>query len=152
MVEVVEDDIRLNQEEYDVISKIGGVCSTNRPIDLTAATSPRHMRTAAVMLAQLQQQQQQQQASDDPALMQAIRQRVIDQMVTLEEQRMAGLEQRTAKQLFKQGGGSVRPQTVMMNKDDPSGKAGNQTEKGNRLLVLYSNQFDSFCLSSCCAL
>lgn len=138
MVEVVEDDIHVNQDEYDDLnSKIGDVCSTNGPIDLTAATSPRHMRTAAVMLAQLQEQQQQH-ALEDPALMQAIRQRVIDQMVALEEQRMAGLEQKTAKQLFKQAGSSVRPQAVMLNKDDPSGKAEQPKRKTKPFVCVVS--------------
>ncbi|CAO3592103.1 unnamed protein product [Absidia cylindrospora] len=95
----------------------------------------RQMRTAAIMLAQLQQQD-----ANDPTqpMVHAIRQRVIDQMVSLEEQRLeaiAAQQYETGQALdIHQGGhesenGSTKtnfgmkdePRSMMMmNKDDPS--------------------------------
>lgn len=107
----------------------------------------RQMRTAAVLLAQLQQQD-----ANDPTqvMVHAIRQRVIDQMVALEEQRMQSttttLNEPTKLLLTKtslskkhrdgdgDGGGgngsnkSILPlskqdsRNMVVNKDDPSGK------------------------------
>ncbi|KAI8093652.1 kinase-like domain-containing protein [Halteromyces radiatus] len=82
----------------------------------------RQMRTAAVMLAQLQQK------DDDPnlAMVQAIRQRVIDQMVSLEEQRLgtATLDQ-VAQPLgndtkVMNDNDGQKTMAMIMNKDDPS--------------------------------
>ncbi|ORZ20543.1 kinase-like domain-containing protein [Absidia repens] len=95
----------------------------------------RQMRTAAIMLAQLQQQD-----ANDPAqpMVHAIRQRVIDQMVSLEEQRLEAIaaQQYESEQALDIHQGGNEPDNgsnknnfgmkdeprsmMMMNKDDPS--------------------------------
>jgi phosphatidylinositol 4-kinase len=118
--------------------------ATTRMVELGASTplssSPtsgsdfsQQMRTAAVMLAQLQRQD-----ANDPTQerVHVIRQRVIDQMVALEEQRLAASPTTplydTMVSVDKQIGNGPAdgklavlpddPRVMMMNKDDPSGK------------------------------
>lgn len=120
--------------------------ATTRRVELRASTplssSPisgsdfsQQMRTAAVLLAQLQRQD-----ANDPTQerVHVIRQRVIDQMVALEEQRLAASttipHYETMVSVDKQIGDGPAdgkpelamlqddPRVMMMNKDDPSGK------------------------------
>ncbi|ORX62293.1 kinase-like protein [Hesseltinella vesiculosa] len=77
----------------------------------------RQMRTAAVMLAQLQRHD-----ANDPSqvMVHAIRQRVIDQMVSLEEQRLSSVGSLSSLCPSPDNNLLQDEPVLMMNKEDPS--------------------------------
>lgn len=111
--------------------------------DASLSDFSRRMRTAAVMLAQLQQQD-----VNDPSqvMVHAIRQRIIDQMISLEEQRLGSTPTLTSNNNEKSSSSTLmehafiqqqssdnnllkddqeiqsEQQLAMINNDDPSGK------------------------------